>query len=112
MSIEWNGEGFPPLGCECEIAEPIYNAGTRVRVLAIDEGAAICRILEGDRLHSLCQLECSEIRPAMTEEERQRQTRINMMNGFIDGFMKSSNGNYANLAAALHDYLSLNDRLN
>ncbi len=72
MSIEWNGEGLPPLGCICEIAEPIYNAGTKVRVLCHDENAAVCRILEGDRLHSLCQLEATEIRPLRTEAERKR----------------------------------------
>lgn len=63
MSIEWNGDGLPPLGCVCEIAPPIHGAGTKVRVLCHDENAAVCRILEGDRLHSLCQLEVTEIRP-------------------------------------------------
>ena len=76
MSIEWNGEGLPPLGCICEIAEPIYNAGTKVRVLCHDENAAVCRILEGDRLHSLCQLEATEIRPLRTEAERKREEAL------------------------------------
>lgn len=73
MSIEWNGESLPPLGCVCEIAPPIHDAGTKVRVLCYDENAAICRILEGDRLHSLCQLEVTEIRPVRTEAERKRE---------------------------------------
>ncbi|MBD9658068.1 hypothetical protein [Pantoea sp. PNT03] len=76
MSIEWNGEGLPPLGCVCEIAPPIHDAGTKVRVLCHDENAAVCRILEGDRLHSLCQLEVAEIRPVRTEATRKREETI------------------------------------
>ncbi|MEB5837073.1 hypothetical protein MXF26_12505 [Pantoea dispersa] len=76
MSIEWDGEGLPPLGCICEIAPPIHDAGTKVRVLCHDENAAVCRILEGDQLHSLCQLEAAEIRPVRTEAERKREETI------------------------------------
>ena len=76
MSVEWNGEGLPPLGCVCEIAPPIHDAGTKVRVLCHDENAAVCRILDGDRLHSLCQLEATEIRPVRTEAVRKRDETI------------------------------------
>ena len=73
MSIEWNGEDLPPVGCECEVAKPIWNAGTRVRVLCHDEGAAVCRIVDGDKLGSLCQLEDFEISPTRTAAERKRE---------------------------------------
>lgn len=73
---EWDGEGLPPVGCVCEIAPPIHDAGTKVRVLCHDENAAVCRIIEGDRLHSLCQLEITEIRPVRTESERRRDGAI------------------------------------
>lgn len=80
MSIEWDGKGLPPIGCECEIAKPIYNAGTRVRVLCIDDGAAVCRILEGDRIHSLCQLEVHEIKPTKATRESVGQSLFNAIN--------------------------------
>lgn len=73
MMNSWQPGTLPPIGFECEIAEPIYNAGTKVRVLCHDDGAAVCRVLEGDKLHSLCQLEISEIRPLRTEIERMRE---------------------------------------
>lgn len=73
----WQPGTLPPVGFECEIAEPIFNAGTKVRVLCHDEGAAVCRILEGDKLHSLCQLEMNEIRPIRTEAERKREEAMN-----------------------------------
>jgi len=77
--VAWDGQGLPPLGCVCEINDPIYNAGTKVRVLCHDERAAVCRILEGDRLHSLCQLEATEIRPIRTEAERKRDAAVTAM---------------------------------
>lgn len=84
MSIEWNGEGLPPLGCVCEIAPPIHDAGTKVRVLCHDENAAVCRILEGDRLHSLCQLEVTEIRTVRTEAELRFESAIEALSQVVE----------------------------
>lgn len=80
----WNGEGLPPIGCECEISPPIHNAGTRVRVLCHDEGSAVCRILEGDKLHSLCQLQAKEIRPLRTEADRKRERTVDVICGLLE----------------------------
>lgn len=76
MTILWHPGALPPLGCEVEIAEPIYNAGTKVRVLCHDENAAICRILEGDEIHSLIQLEIGEMRALRTDAVRKRDESI------------------------------------
>lgn len=70
--VAWNGEGLPPVGTECEVAKHLHNAGTKVRVLCHDEGAAVCRVIDGDKLHDLCQLEAFEISPIRTEAERKR----------------------------------------
>lgn len=72
----WNGEGLPPVGTECELAKHLHNAGTKVRVLCHDEGAAVCRIIDGDKSHDLCQLQAFEISPIRTEAERKREEAI------------------------------------
>lgn len=109
MSIEWNGEGLPPLGCVCEIAPPIHDAGTKVRVLCHDENAAVCRILEGDRLHSLCQLEVTEIRPARTEAWRKREEAINDIASLIGRgtFCEDAAGIYDAIAAGKIPHITL-----
>lgn len=110
MSIEWNGKGLPPVGCVCEIAPPIHDAGTKVRVLCHDENSAVCRILEGDRLHSLCQLEVTEIRPVRTEEERKREEAINALSehfGHGAGLYNIS-GLYDKIAAGKIPHITLN----
>lgn len=50
-------------------------------------------------------------RPAITEEEKKRTALIETVDGLIDGFMKSSGGDYAKLGAAVVDYLSLLKKL-
>lgn len=72
----WNGNSLPPVGTECEVAKHLHNAGTKVRVLCHDEGAAVCRVIDGDDLHDLCQLEAFEISPIRTKAERQREEVI------------------------------------
>ncbi|WP_024666509.1 hypothetical protein [Pseudomonas syringae] len=78
-SPAWNGEGLPPVGTVCEVAPPIHWRGTKVRVLCLDEGDAVCRVLEGDMLGGLKQLMASELRPIRTAEqiaEDQRKQEI------------------------------------
>jgi hypothetical protein len=105
----WDGEGLPPVGCECEFQNFSDSPWTQVRVIHYCGDEVWLEPLNGAQ--SFVMGNPSGFRPILSEEERQRQARIDTMNGFIDGFMKSSNGNYANLAAVLHDYLSLIDRL-
>lgn len=50
-------------------------------------------------------------RPAITEEERKRTALIETVDGLIDGFMKSSGGDYSKLSAVVVDYLSLLKKL-
>lgn len=109
MSNDWNGDGLPPVGSECEFQNFSDSPWTQVRVIHYSGDEVWLEPLNGAQ--SFVMGNPSGFRPIITEEERQRQTRIDTMSGFMDGFMKSSKGDYSNLAAALHDYLSLIDRL-
>lgn len=114
MSIEWNGEGLPPVGCECGARKKSPGAGWwNFKVEHISSGCIFGfwkKSGAGDALNA-DQYDFMPLNPISTEAERNRKERIGTMNGFIDGFMKLSKGDYSNLAAALHDYLSLIDRL-
>ncbi|HAJ6812202.1 hypothetical protein [Escherichia coli] len=50
-------------------------------------------------------------RPAITEEEKKRAALKEAVDGLIDGFMKSSGGDYSKLGAVVVDYLSLLKKL-
>jgi hypothetical protein len=54
---------LPPVGVECEVAEPIHNSGDRVKILFHDDGNAIARYLSGDELGSLAEFLPIELRP-------------------------------------------------
>lgn len=75
MSIEWNGEGLPPVGCECEAKMPqeIGNPWKwrRVKVVAVGEAIAENECLVYD-VKSSRPAWVDEFRPIHAEAERKR----------------------------------------
>lgn len=75
MSIEWNGEGLPPVGCECEAKMPqeIGNPWKwrRVKVVAVGEAIAENECLVYD-VETSRPAWVDEFRPIRTEAERRR----------------------------------------
>ncbi len=72
----WNGEGLPPVGCECEA---IYGRDVwfKVKIIAYDSGRVIGRWLEGDRDDDLLDYSHQEaFRPIRSEADKRRDEAI------------------------------------
>jgi len=78
QTVEWV-DGLPPVGEMCQPKPPIWYSDARLRVLCHDEGSAVCRVMDGDKLGSLVQLEPNEIRPIQTPEEKKRNELIDIV---------------------------------
>ena len=74
MSIEWNGEGLPPVGCECEAKIPVKNVWgwRRVKVVHTGNPASEKEALVFD-VESTYPAWVDEFRPIRTEAERKRE---------------------------------------
>lgn len=75
MSIEWNGEGLPPVGCECEY---------KVRQAA-NQDWKTCTVIAAGKEHLIADAKGEEVvffapqiefRPMPTEAERKRDEAI------------------------------------
>ena len=79
---KWNGEGLPPVGMHCEIADPdgvlMYGQGESGEVIAHVENTAVIRMSYG--------LGCFEARflqPSNSEAERKRNAAIEAIDWFM-----------------------------
>lgn len=76
MGIEWNGEGLPPVGCECEVMMGSY--WYRCDVLGRDAHTALVR---PKGLHDCWTINSgSDFRPIRTKEQREREELRNLIN--------------------------------
>ncbi|WP_267369205.1 MULTISPECIES: hypothetical protein [unclassified Pantoea] len=67
MSIEWNGEGLPLVGCECEVKRALD--WMPCKILFISEHHVVLKSKE-----EICwQTQSCEFRPMRTEAERKRE---------------------------------------
>lgn len=109
MSIEWDGKGLPPVGCECEREGP--GRWVKCKINYVSETLIVYKMTDsGNEYSSL--LNAFMFRPIRTEAERRREDRIKALNGFIGGFMKSASGDYSNLGEALFEWLAILDKVN
>jgi hypothetical protein len=93
MSIEWDGEGLPPVGVECDAhkhSRESSNTWVRVKIMYVSEFTVVMRELEvganGEEIHHPRAL---EFRPIRTEAERKRDDAIKVLN-FWTGTVKCS----------------------
>lgn len=79
---EWDGEGLPPVGCECEA---LYDSGRNewflAKIIGHDNGAVIGRWLEGSGVYSLFDYSSpyGSFRPIRSEAEKKREETILQM---------------------------------
>lgn len=75
MSIEWNGEGLPPVGCICEGNFPRFGSlvwkWQDCLVLWRFENECAVRCIHTGILHY-----CDDFRPTLTDEERKREEAV------------------------------------
>ena len=98
MSIEWNGEGLPPVGCACEAKMPqeIGNPWKwrRVKVVAAGEAIAENECLVYD-VETSRPAWVDEFRPIFTEAERKHEETKNAIAELCRS--SASNGHSADL---------------
>jgi len=98
MSIEWNGEGLPPVGCECEAKMPqeIGNPWKwrRVKVVAVGEAIAVNECLVYD-VETSRPAWVDEFRPILAEADRKREETKNAIAELCRS--SASNGHSADL---------------
>lgn len=106
----WNGEGLPPVGCECEcyVDEGVIHC--IVVGYDFDGKAVVMRNVPARKYFSI-QANSGRIKPLRTEAERKRDERASAIDGFICGFRKQKTGSNKEIAYALTDYLALIDKL-
>jgi hypothetical protein len=109
MSIEWDGKGLPPVGCECEREGP--GRWVKCKINYVSETLIVYKMTDSGTEYSSL-LNAFMFRPIRTEAERRREDRIKALNGFIGGFMKSASGDYSNLGEALFEWLAILDKVN
>lgn len=81
----WNGEGLPPVGCECEYT--LNNGGTwhecTVEYLVGTQGAVLsCDVYEGVQYVHFCNYDGKLFRPIRSEEEKKRDEAIAALKQF------------------------------
>ncbi|KAA6001448.1 hypothetical protein [Pantoea sp. M_5] len=108
MSIEWNGEGLPPVGCECEREVP--GGWSRCRINYASSALIVYQMLDTGNEYAST-LSAFKFRPIRTEAQRKRDDRIASLDNFINGFLKSTNGNHAHLGEAIYEWLAVLDKL-
>lgn len=67
--VEWNGEGLPPVGCECELYDS-ESGWEIVFVKYVGNKTVVVDLLDGDEYSF--ELSTCEFRPLRTEAERKR----------------------------------------
>lgn len=71
----WTGDGLPPVGTVCEVADRFISGGESVRVVAHDEGGVVGRYLSGDNIGSYDHFIAGELVPIRTPEQIAEEER-------------------------------------
>lgn len=105
----WNGEGLPPVGCECERSW----AGDKwlsCEILFTSNQLIVVKLKESgiEKAYNIGEV---TFRPIRSEEDEKRDKMASAIDGFISGFRGQETGSNKELAYALADYLALIDKL-
>lgn len=78
MSTEWNGEGLPPVGCECEVKRAVD--WLPCKIVFISDFHVIVQAQE-----EICwQTQACQFRPMLTAADRKRKEACKAMTDRID----------------------------
>ena len=111
LATEWNGEGLPPVGCECEhswagdgdewLLCKILFTSNQIVVVKVKESGVEDAYNIGD----------VTFRPVRSEEDEKHDKKASAIDGFISGFRGQETGSNKELAYSLTDYLVLLEKL-
>ena len=74
---EWNGEGLPPVGCECESKQFSQVDWTKFKVVAVCDGHVFC--CWGNGVSTALDSKMWQFRPLQSEAERKRDAAVEAM---------------------------------
>lgn len=88
---EWDGEGLPPVGGECEaLYDSCDKAWFRAKIIAHDDKRIIGRWLEGSKADQLLDYQAIDnFRPIRTDADRKREEVIKEMASHVTNFNKT-----------------------
>ena len=118
-ATEWNGEGLPPVGCECEWQDKNTKQWNPVKVVYASEWVTVIREINKEKGDDLVEIAIEnygddarlKFRPIRSAEDEKRDDRASAIDGFISGFRGQEAGSNKELAYALTDYLALLDKI-
>lgn len=74
----WNGEGLPPVGCECETIHRSCDSWQQIKVVAVNGGAVFGFWNAGNTPCAL-PVDVYQFRPTRTEADKKRDEAVNEM---------------------------------
>lgn len=109
----WNGEGQPPVGCECQYRKHKKSEQSEWFTGVVKYASEFTVVIQpvcypGETVGHPANF---EFRPIRSEEDEKRDDRASAIDGFISGFRGQATGSNKELAYALTDYLALLDKL-
>lgn len=106
----WNGEGLPPVGCECEVGAEDFDSWTRIRVVYVHNGE-IAAVISSDNPYLNDRLEKfsheynrSKFRPIRTEAECKRSDICDKIYGAL--CKAEREGNRSDMAESVYDAIA------
>lgn len=109
MSIEWNGEGLPPVGCECEWQDKNTKQWIKVSIVYASEWVTVIR---EDKIADPVEIaienygdeDRKKFRPVRSEQEIKCEEAIDGIVQFYIGYHAYPKGaeEYLRVATALH----------
>lgn len=108
----WNGEGLPPVGCECQYRKHKKSEQSEWFTGVVKYASEFTVVIQpvcypGETVGHPANF---EFRPIRSEEDEKRDDRASAIDGFISGFRGQETGSNKELAYALTDYLALLDK--
>lgn len=109
----WNGEGFPPVGCECQYRKHKKSEQSEWFTGVVKYASEFTVVIQpvcypGETVGHPANF---EFRPIRSAEDEKRDDMASAIDGFISGFRGQETGSNKELAYALTDYLALLDKL-
>lgn len=85
-STEWDGEGLPPVGCECEFSVHTFGKRTefqRCEFLARNESHGVSWVKTDDDFEVVYDSDQPRFRPIRTKEQREREALSDLIGNNI-----------------------------
>jgi hypothetical protein len=99
---EWDGEGLPPVGCECEVKGAVEN-WCKCKIVAHHKSRAVFFCDHWAHESDYDALPASNFRPIRSQEQREREEIINAAVKVIDVKFGSPRSIYVGYCESLYD---------